>query len=774
MQEFLYELLKDDVSSDVFILGDFNIDLAVKNQASLSFLNLMAQFNLHPIINQPTRITSSHSSMIDNVFTNYGIGGCPKGILYSDVSDHLPIFLCIPLNAKAVGGKNPYIKTRLINSENLKKANCLLQNIQGNMSDYGSDFESNFKKFLKTYLNCINLALPLVNKKNRFRRPWMNIDLYNLSLYKNVLYKRHLHNPSPANKNAYNKVKNKFINVKRFTEKKYFENKLKNQPGTKHRWRIINEILGSKKSCNKLFSNDASETAKLSTVTGLNKFFVEIGKNINKILGDGQLISNVGPYVVSNNPIFIPRDTTPDEIVSVITSATRQHGMLMSKKVRTSTYDRSWVAKGDVFLKLLWLAFLLGSTSYMVKWLYISLTDYYTYHIMTEYGEKIGKRISFPDITLCNLNPFARGELNEFSLNQFLKKLDDVEHRFFEITKYDPHVFRDVLLKSVKDSFKEMASVAGFIINTNRELMDSDDCPNFIFDCHFFGKNWLESSKKHIYKTLECKLLHLLHVGNQQCSSECAQSWNPSRPQTWLLTLKTSWKLLKLTENEYLKNICNCQTHLISASENDSDNVLFCGNFSFIESIVKSVLCLTYSFVWTQMSTFGNVKTRYSNLSNYYNEYIKDNITKNPFLSSTQLKESLLEIKFVMKQNFPYFQTDKPAYTSDMMIGTVRGTHSLWLGITVASAVEIVELAYLLCKRCWENISSSTIESLTIHTLFITVLTTDERINIPHLNIANELYTNDDSKTETNGCGHRKSGKVFVRSFQAVLCLHLK
>ncbi|ESO02755.1 hypothetical protein HELRODRAFT_174160 [Helobdella robusta] len=234
MQEFLYELLKDDVSSDVFILGDFNIDLAVKNQASLSFLNLMAQFNLHPIINQPTRITSSHSSTIDNVFTNYGIGGCPKGILYSDVSDHLPIFLCIPLNAKAVGGKNPYIKTRLINSENLKKANCLLQNIQWNMSDYGSDFESNFKKFLKTYLNCINLALPLVNKKNRFRRPWMNIDLYNLSLYKNVLYKRHLHNPSPANKNAYNKI----------------------------------------------------------------------------------------------------------------TSATRQHGMLMPKKVRTSTYDRSWVAKG--------------------------------------------------------------------------------------------------------------------------------------------------------------------------------------------------------------------------------------------------------------------------------------------------------------------------------------------------------------------------------------------------------------------------------------------
>ncbi|ESO00074.1 hypothetical protein HELRODRAFT_176384 [Helobdella robusta] len=219
MQEFLYELLKDDVSSDVFILGDFNIDLAVKNQASLSFLNLMAQFNLHPIINQPTRITSSHSSTIDNVFTNYGIGGCPKGILYSDVSDHLSIFLCIPLNAKAVGGKNPYIKTRLINSENLKKANCLLQNIQWNVSDYGSDFESNFKKFLKTYLNCINLALPSVNKKNRFRRPWMNIDLYNLSLYKNVLYKRHLHNPSPANKNAYNKVKNKFINVKRFTEK---------------------------------------------------------------------------------------------------------------------------------------------------------------------------------------------------------------------------------------------------------------------------------------------------------------------------------------------------------------------------------------------------------------------------------------------------------------------------------------------------------------------------------------------------------------------------
>ncbi|ESN91451.1 hypothetical protein HELRODRAFT_165487 [Helobdella robusta] len=100
---------------------------------------------------------------------------------------------------------------------------------------------------------------------------------------------------------------------------------------------------------------------------------------------------------------------------------------------------------------------------------------------------------------------------------------------------------------------------------------------------------------------------------------------------------------------------------------------------------------------------YSKVKQRYINYFHYYNDILINNTTEIPLSSLTQMQKSLLEIKFVMKQNFPFFQSEKPAYTSDMMIGAVGGMLSLWLGVTVASGVEVIELVYLMMKRSWQK-----------------------------------------------------------------------
>ena len=48
---------------------------------------------LTPAVNKPTRICNSSATLIDNVFTNFDNTDCKSAILYSDISDHLPIFL---------------------------------------------------------------------------------------------------------------------------------------------------------------------------------------------------------------------------------------------------------------------------------------------------------------------------------------------------------------------------------------------------------------------------------------------------------------------------------------------------------------------------------------------------------------------------------------------------------------------------------------------------------------------------------------------------------
>jgi hypothetical protein len=46
-----------------------------------------------PLINRPTRVTSTTATLIDNIFTNrQDIGRCYNGIIPTDVTDHFSIF----------------------------------------------------------------------------------------------------------------------------------------------------------------------------------------------------------------------------------------------------------------------------------------------------------------------------------------------------------------------------------------------------------------------------------------------------------------------------------------------------------------------------------------------------------------------------------------------------------------------------------------------------------------------------------------------------------
>ena len=54
---------------------------------------------LLPQIMKPTRITLTTTTVIDNIYSNGILGGHSQlyGILYSDISDHLPIFILTTL-----------------------------------------------------------------------------------------------------------------------------------------------------------------------------------------------------------------------------------------------------------------------------------------------------------------------------------------------------------------------------------------------------------------------------------------------------------------------------------------------------------------------------------------------------------------------------------------------------------------------------------------------------------------------------------------------------
>ena len=77
----------------LYFMGDFNIDLLSHNNNQENFLQLFYSNACYPHIDKPTRIESNSSTLIDNIFSNIYDADITSGLLSSEISDHLPIFV---------------------------------------------------------------------------------------------------------------------------------------------------------------------------------------------------------------------------------------------------------------------------------------------------------------------------------------------------------------------------------------------------------------------------------------------------------------------------------------------------------------------------------------------------------------------------------------------------------------------------------------------------------------------------------------------------------
>ena len=77
-----------------YVVGDWNLDV-IKHHCHESigeFLEIMYSRMFFPFITRPTRLTSNTATLIDNIFTNNLNNFSVSGLMFCDISDHLPIF----------------------------------------------------------------------------------------------------------------------------------------------------------------------------------------------------------------------------------------------------------------------------------------------------------------------------------------------------------------------------------------------------------------------------------------------------------------------------------------------------------------------------------------------------------------------------------------------------------------------------------------------------------------------------------------------------------
>ena len=288
-----------------------------------------------PLITHPTRITAHTSTLIDNIFTNNVSSRSISGLLFTDISDHLPVFSISPQDMNYFDNTNEKITFRDKNKININKFIEQLGSVKWSQLENYNDPYNSYNTFLVKYTEIYNNCFPLRRiklKHQKIDKPWLSKGLLRSIKTKNKLYKQYLNDPTLPNELTYKKYKNKLTHSLRIAKSLYYTKRLEDEKSNiKSTWKILNEVINKKRS--KLtfpssFKEGNTEiTDPMEIANRFCNYFSNIGPNLaKKIQSASSSYQNslVGQY--PNSIFFNP--ATENEIVEISKSfqSKKTHG----------------------------------------------------------------------------------------------------------------------------------------------------------------------------------------------------------------------------------------------------------------------------------------------------------------------------------------------------------------------------------------------------------------------------------------------------------------
>ena len=129
---------------------------------------------LLPTISRPTRIASSSSTLIDNIFAN-NLNNFKSGIFTIDISDHLPIFIKYDNYFDTDKIPPKQIRYRVMNETTL---NNFYQKFSLIETDINKALVKLDNKIMECYNECCPIKTKIISSKDQIK-PWINQSIKN-------------------------------------------------------------------------------------------------------------------------------------------------------------------------------------------------------------------------------------------------------------------------------------------------------------------------------------------------------------------------------------------------------------------------------------------------------------------------------------------------------------------------------------------------------------------------------------------------------------------
>lgn len=288
--EFMLNMLNvlDKLKTDkktCFIMGDFNVNITDTTSHIVNdFLNLMHSHLFMPLIQQPTRVTETSATLIDNIFTNCIGLSVKSGILCTDISDHMPVFCLMKCNYSVDNNGNSSVY-RVINEENIALFKARLMSVDWSVVYAEQCTQSAYSLFQRILLDAYNV-FPLRQSRptRKASKPWLTTGLKESIHRKNKLYKLSVKRPTELNVLRYKIYRKALIKVLRKAEKDYYHTKLTElKNNLRKTWDVLKKLCGIKfkQKCQNEFkiNNDITSTP-IEIANGFNECFINLGQDL--------------------------------------------------------------------------------------------------------------------------------------------------------------------------------------------------------------------------------------------------------------------------------------------------------------------------------------------------------------------------------------------------------------------------------------------------------------------------------------------------------------
>ena len=245
-----------NVHDSVIVMGDLNYNCMLRSDddAYDSNISVIEQLTgLTQLVEEPTRVTLSSSSLIDVILTSHPDQHARTGVIPLALSDHYMPYTVIdgvrPHTTKAHVIRFRDYK-RFDTNDFIRELYQTLPRVHQEMTDGQLTISEAWSLWRSTFDNICSKHAPLktVRVKDR-HNPWMTNELLQL------MYERDcLHRKATANKNSdiweqYKQSRNRVVYAIKQAQKTYYQDRVASQHGNKSAmWSSLKPIMGTSKS----------------------------------------------------------------------------------------------------------------------------------------------------------------------------------------------------------------------------------------------------------------------------------------------------------------------------------------------------------------------------------------------------------------------------------------------------------------------------------------------------------------------------------------------